>query len=63
MSEVQKAYNEIRAAHIRDEARLYNAEVIRDMMLSLVDVECPHCQEQLEIPSLEDIQEWLKEEK
>ena len=55
--------NRIKARLVHDEAKLYNAEVIRELIYSLVDLECPYCFKPLDLPSLEDIQEWLKEEK
>jgi len=39
------------------------ATVIEDAFDDLAEQECPYCHRQLELPSLEDIQEWLKEEK
>ena len=38
-------------------------DLIESAMIDLVNMECPHCHEYLDLPSLEDIQEWLKEEK
>lgn len=39
------------------------AILIETAMNDLIDMECPNCLRPLDPPSLEDIQEWLKEEK
>jgi len=43
--------------------RLSVATTINNALDNLIDTECPHCHKQLDLPSLEDIQEWLKEER
>ena len=45
------------------DATIPEANLIEAAMVDLVNMECPHCHEYLDLPSLEDIREWLKEEK
>lgn len=42
---------------------LHHASLILEAFDDLIDTECPNCLRPLDLPSLEDIQEWLKEEK
>ena len=42
---------------------LFFTRIIEDAFDDLAEQECPYCHRQLDLPSLEDIQEWLKEEK
>jgi len=48
---------------IADAKHFLEATTIERALDVLVDFECPYCHIELDLPSLEDIQEWLKEEK
>ena len=37
------------------------ATTIQNALSDLVAIECPHCNSYIDIPSLEDIQNWLEE--
>ena len=54
--------NRIEAAKQHGLRVLYLATIIWEAIADMVDLECPHCQEQLEIPSVEDIRNWLEKE-
>lgn len=41
--------------------QLLLATTIKEAIDDYIDIECPHCHYLLEIPSLDDIKEWLEE--
>lgn len=55
--------NEQRKKAVAESMELALAITIQQAIEDLIDVECPHCFIDIYQPSLEDIQEWLKEEK
>ena len=41
---------------------LFFANIIEEAFDSLIDTECPHCHTLTQVPTFEEIQEWLEKE-
>lgn len=52
---------EVHYEAMADAKRLEKAIIMQNAIFALVDRECPCCNKLLELPSLEDIQNWLEE--